>query len=176
MGSDFSALDAELDTLETGPSVDALTLARTYAGASLELRLVDSALNEIDADGTLLRTRSSFPPEMPRQARKSERPQLGSEEIVLPDPVLREPQHRTPGSGEMPLHAAAERSGSFSLEQQPARSAKHSGRDDTLEPFDDELIEADEAAIEFTAAPASPEHHTGERRTSSLFETKSLVD
>ncbi len=59
MGSDFSALDAELDQVGAGPEVDAVALANQYAGdlqVSLargapgeELAAVDSALAELGA-------------------------------------------------------------------------------------------------------------------------------
>ncbi|MDB4973597.1 MAG: hypothetical protein JWN48_1938 [Myxococcaceae bacterium] len=192
MGSDFSAVDAELDTLESSPAVDALSLARSYAGASVfgssaeppassGLQVVDAALNELDADGILLRTRSSFPPERPKSRppeARAEAPvagagELSSEEIVLPDPVPREPQFKDAGSGEMPLHATAPRSGSFSMEQSE-RALKHSGRDDTLEPFDEELVDArldDEERVEFTAAV--PAQADGAAPRPSLFDRRS---
>ena len=50
MGSDFSALDAELDTLGAGPVVDALALAATYAGNLAALSDIDAALSTLDSD------------------------------------------------------------------------------------------------------------------------------
>ena len=177
MGSDFSALDAELDSLQTGSAVDALVLAHQYASTSLELHQVDAALNAIDADSKLLRTGSSFPPEAVAR-KKSEAPSapayvVGNEEIVLPDPLPRDEEVRhDPGSGEMPLNAASARSGAFAVE--PARAsfrapARVAGRDDTLEPFDDELVDAHAEPIEFTAATPSEKDTSGAAPRDSLF-------
>jgi hypothetical protein len=177
MGSDFSAIDAELDTLETSPAADALALAHSYAGTALEFQAVDRVLNELDADGPLLRSRSSFPPPG-RSARRAEPAaafEPSREQIELPDPVPREPLRSEHGSGEMPLHATSSRSGSVSLDQHDPRAAstRFAGRDDTLEPLDEELIDADEELIEFTADQPSTSDSGGERRVGSLFDRKS---
>lgn len=73
-------------------------------------------------------------------------------------------------SGELPLlgkPGGSPRSGSFSLEPQVARTA---GRDDTLETYDEELVETDDV-IEFTAASSKRASTPApEGSHSSLFE------
>ena len=165
MGSEFSALDAELDALAGGPPVDALLLAQSYAGTSFAIADVDAQLHELDADRKLESRAPSAPP-LPRFRRSSTPPSLrapASEEIVLPEPVRDEPRTRD-GSGELALpgKAGASRSGSYSLE---AVNRKGSSRDITLDAYDEELMEADASMFELTGDP-------GTEKRPSLFDVK----
>jgi hypothetical protein len=194
MGSDLSALDAELDTLGAGPTVDVLQLARTYAGVlassdeavALELTSVDAALSELDSAAVAMSQkrhaeraervervrRSTTPPPLPsrRAVAESQRAEAASpqsEEIVLPEPVVQAPGEL--GSGELPLHNAS-RSGAFSVEH----ASKKLNHDDTVEPFDDELVESDVDMVEFShGAPANRDTSGDAResqRSSPLFD------
>jgi hypothetical protein len=161
MGSDFSALDAELDTVGAGrPVVDALSLAVSYAGNLASLSDIDTALGELDAEGVALRQRvaqiasvevpqfsagvsgeraTSFEPRPATVG--AHRPQ--SEEIVLPDPLPRsraELRADADKSGELFLDPRKPRSGSFSLDGAGILPGNH---DDTLETTEEELGEAD---------------------------------
>lgn len=154
MGSDFSALDAELDTMSAGPPVgDVLSLAVSYAGNLAALSDIDTALGELDADGVALHQRVAQTavvdvPEFSANVSgeratsfASRTPQ--SEEIVLPDPLPRsraELRAEADKSGELLLDPGKPRSGSFSLD---GAGILPGNRDDTLETPEEELAEAD---------------------------------
>jgi hypothetical protein len=192
MGSDFSALDAELDTLGAGPLVDALALAGTYAGSLAAMSDIDAALGELDADGAALRAKSavygslarassdggnelptflagrsglrarSEPPRLPAERASSRAPE--SEEIVLPDPVLRDNANE---SGELSLDTGTPRSGSFSLD---GAETPPGNRDDTIETSEEELGDADVDLMDLQSEAPPTLGQSRERIPASLFD------
>jgi hypothetical protein len=193
MGSDFSALDAELDTLSAGPVVDALSLAVSYGGNLAALSDIDSALGELDADGVALHQRvaqsasvdvpdflagvsgerdTSFfgsRADEPRASNfRSRDPK--SEEIVLPDPLPRsraELRDEADKSGELLLESGTPQSGSFSLD---GDGILPGNRDDTIETSDEELAEADVDLIDLRSESAPMMGTSRERTTAALFD------
>jgi hypothetical protein len=186
MGSDFSALDAELDTMGLGPAVDALSLAVSYAGNLAALSDIDTALGELDADGAALHQRvaKSAVVEVPSFSAgvSGERamsfvatrtPQSG--EIVLPDPLPRsraELRAEADKSGELLLEPGKPRSGSFSLD---GAGILPGNRDDTLETPEEELVEADVDLLDLRPESAPMTGAAREVRRGSLFHEASLA-
>lgn len=184
MGSDFSALDAELDTMGVGPAVDALSLAVSYAGNLAALSDIDTALGELDADGAALHQRvaKSAVVEVPgfsagvsgeraTSFAASRTPQ--SEEIVLPDPLPRsraELRAEADKSGELLLEPGKPRSGSFSLDG--AGILPGGNRDDTLETPEEELAEADVDLLDLRSESAPMTGAARDGRTGPLFDAQ----
>lgn len=113
MQSDFSRLDAELEQLAGGASVDALALAHAYVGSIGALPEVDRTLTELGeaAKPELLRDLAAAS-SLPTEAELPRRDQL-RERIVLPEPdELNRPQigasARDPQGGENAPHAFAQ--------------------------------------------------------------------
>lgn len=183
MGSDFSALDAELDTMGVGPAVDALSLAASYAGNLASLSDIDTALGELDADGAALHQRvaKSAVVEVPSFSAgvsgeratsfvASRTPQ--SEEIVLPDPLPRsraELRAEADKSGELLLEPGKPRSGSFSLDGASILPGNH---DDTLETPEEELAEADVDLLDLRPESTPMTGAARDARPGSLFDTR----
>jgi hypothetical protein len=147
MGSDFSALDAELDALGTGVSGDALALAASHGfGAEAlparpALSAIDEALTQLgqDVPSVDLHVIANQRPLPDLTQPHSRAP--ASEEIVLPEPVLRDfGAALADQSGELPLDA--HRSGSFPLPE-PAfdGSGAHAEDQVLLDAELDELLE-----------------------------------
>jgi len=158
MPSDFSALDAELDTLGAGTVVDALSLARGYAGTLAAMSDFDASLDELESGSRELGSAdlSSTPHSgagfdtsfiATRSGERTRAPE--SEEIVLPDPMVRERADEL--SGELALDAGSPRSGSFALE---GGGILPGTRDDTIETLDEELMDSDVDLIDLRSESA----------------------
>lgn len=175
MGSDFSALDAELEALGAGSAVDALSIARSYAGTAsvlfdaqvfvqpatgaapaAALSDIDDALQALDGETSGLHAgrafqgsspSSIFPRMGPVSSGERLRPPT-SEEIVLPDPMTRD---QGDASGELSLDGSSPRSGSFTLD---GVGILPGNRDDTIETTEEELLEADVDLLDASATAA----------------------
>jgi hypothetical protein len=155
MPSDFSALDAELDTLGAGAVVDALSIASGYAGALAVLSDFDASLDELEQSSRELGVQVVAQPSAPSvptfvappSGERFRAPQ--SEEIVLPDPMPRDVAGDQ--SGELSLDHGTPRSGSFALD---GGGILPGSRDDTIETTDEELSDADVDLIDLRSESA----------------------
>lgn len=149
MGSDFAALDAELEALGGEVAGDALALAAAYAPPLPDLAQVDRALSELDGDRPALQVVStaSLASSATADDPASRDEQLAfprSEEIVLPEPVSRE-ELEAEASREIPLDEPTPRSGSFAL---PSSSVDAADDDALIDEIDETIeleMEEDEA-------------------------------
>jgi len=197
MGSDFSALDAELDALGAGPVSDALALAATYAGNLAALSDIDAALGVLDhgfdGDGAAQRVRAAHEAsaELPNflagisGERAARRPRADeSEEIVLPDPMegsradprASAQRQKANESGELALDGdgprGSPRSGSFSLE---GAGILPGNRDDTIETEEEELVEADVDLMDLRSE-STPMFGMAEQPSAPLFDLTAPSD
>jgi hypothetical protein len=192
MGSDFSALDAELDTVGVGAaSVDVLSLAVSYSGNLTALSDIDAALGALDADGVELHQRvaASAIVEVPSFVASSSGElvsgehatslggsrSLESEEIVLPDPLPRtraEQREAADKSGELSLDTGTPRSGSFSLD---GDGILPGNRNDPLETPEEELADADVDLLELRPESAPMTGMAKEHSAAPLFDAAGRV-
>jgi hypothetical protein len=165
MGQDLSALDAQLDALSPAPAFDVLALAKGYYdGVLAPLREVDDALSALE-EGV---------PQLPT-------PEPVSEQIELPEP-MRDGSLIEESTGMHALDPASSRALEFEAEAEPPITARHDvepltgsndfklresgaftvsklplrrddSRDITMEPVDEELIEAELEELRPESAP-----------------------